>query len=1092
MEAVERWLAELGLEKYAPVFREQEIDMEALAGLTESDLRELGLPIGPRKKVLQNIKHLGGEVAVFRSRGAERRQLSVVFCDLVGSTDLAKRLDPEEMREVLARFHGCCREAVESRGGSISQYLGDGVLAFFGYPEAHEDDAARAVDAALEIAERTPALSPGAGAPMSMRAGIDTGEVVVGVDRGGAPMAVGDTMNFAARLQSLAEANGVAISDRTRALTGGRFAYEDGGFCEIRGFGREQVWRAARRAAASDPLERDAVDRAAFVGREAEIALLREAWEAASGGAAQAVLISGDAGMGKSRLLRHFKTEIAGEAPERLALYGAAQFARTPYRPFIDLLRDRFAIPRGAGDGALIEKVTEGLACFGVDGDDHIAAVAAILKLDDGRPDGEDRREPEDLRAAFLTAIMKLLGAMARQRPLWLVIEDLHWLDPSSQELAGRLIACADDHRALITVTTRERFPDDWSDQGNVRRLALRPFELPAATEIVRSLTGGRTLPKGFVEQIMEKADGVPLFVEELAQSAFDMGLVTIEGDRVVAVGGEIAIPRTLRATLAARLDRIGRGKRIAQIGSVIGRVFSHNMILAAAGAPEGELILQLRALVEAGVLIARGVPPDAEYRFKHALIHDAAYESMLREDRRRVHLDVSAILELGEAGTAPFEVVAGHLARGEDHARAAPYWERAGRQALARSAHVEAIAFFDEALACARGLADAVYSPPARVSLLLALCDALAATGGFDRARRILREAEAAAGRIEDPRLDATVRVHICFIDCQRGDLAAACEAGEAALAIAEEVDDDSLVVAASYALGEACQYAGEVRRAATLLEAALPRLKGPLRSERFGPTGATAVSFLATLSITCALNGAFEDARTYGEEACDVARDAGQAYGLGLALNALAIAHLDRGEIPEAKEHLDTGMEVWRRHDARLLFPMVGSELGLCLAFAGKREAARRILSEALEKSRDAETPFYAAYAEGNLALSCLREGEHEAALAHGASALEAARRAGFTLVEIIALRAIGAATVATGDVAAGIEMLHEALSIAESHGLDPQAARTRLRLAEALSAAGYAEDASAEATAAAAYFRASGMRYWLPACEAVRRAA
>ena len=385
MDAVSQWLEGLGLEKYAPVFLENEIDMDVLVSLTEDDLRELALPLGPRKKVLKALEALsGGEVAVFRSVGAERRQLSVVFCDLMESTDMVVRLDPEEMRRVLASFHACCREAIEAHGGRISQYLGDGVLAFFGYPTANEDDAERAVRAALEIAEKTSSLSPSPDLPMRMRAGVDTGDVVVGVDQSGAPMAVGDTMNFAARLQSLAGENAVVVSSRTHQLAAKAFEFADLGEKDVKGFGAQRIWRAAPRARSGDPLEAAQMDRTALIGRDEELATLRSAWADAKSGAPRFLFISGDAGIGKSRLLRQFRAEAARDDPERVTIYGGAQFSRSAYYPLIGWLRGRFSLPLGAAEDALNTRIGEELSEIGVD-EAHVSAIAAVLLADELR-----------------------------------------------------------------------------------------------------------------------------------------------------------------------------------------------------------------------------------------------------------------------------------------------------------------------------------------------------------------------------------------------------------------------------------------------------------------------------------------------------------------------------------------------------------------------------------------------------------------------------------------------------------------------------------------------------------------------------------
>jgi class 3 adenylate cyclase len=715
---IQEWLANLGLAKYAKAFTENEIDFSVLRHLGEDDLKELGLPMGPRKKLLAVIAEFGvpesGPVTVDGpARAAERRQLTVMFVDLVGSTELAGRLDPEALREVILAYQETCAEAVGRFEGHIAKYIGDGLLVYFGYPQAHEDDARRAVSAGLGIVEGVGGLNQrlaeDPGVELGVRVGIHTGLVVAGEMGGGetreADAIVGETPNVAARIEGLAKPNTVTISTVTHALVEGLFECQDLGPQRLKGVSEAVgVYRVLSQSDAPSRFEA-AVERGLtpLVGREEEIGLLLNRWVQAKDGEGQVVLLSGEAGVGKSRIVRAFRDRIEGERHSRVLYFGSPYHQNSAFYPVTGQLQRALRFSPNDGQVQKLNKLEAVLDELGLDVGDTAPTLAVLLSLPDETRDQAAKLSPQELKAKALEAIIAAITAMGSQAPVLMVVEDVHWVDPSTMELLDLVIDRLPLARLLLLITFRPDFQPPWGGRGNLTQLALNRLGRRAVSAMVENVTGGKALPREVLDQIITKTDGVPLYVEELTSTVLESGLL-METDGEYALTGSLsalAIPSSLQDSLMARLDRLASAKEVAQLAATIGRGFSHALLAAASSLGETEIADVLDKLVDSGLVYRRGLAPHADYEFKHALVRDAAYESLLKSTRQQHHRRIAEVLaeQFPAITETETEVLAHHFTEAEDFPRAAESWFEAGRQAQFQSATQEAIAHYLQAI---------------------------------------------------------------------------------------------------------------------------------------------------------------------------------------------------------------------------------------------------------------------------------------------------------------------------------------------------------------------------------------------------------
>jgi class 3 adenylate cyclase/predicted ATPase len=745
---VAAWLRDLGLERYVSAFRDNDIDAEVLLKLTAEDLISIGVTsVGHRRKLLDAIAGLGmavpTAVAAAPAPGApaqaeaERRQLTVMFCDLVGSTALSTRFDPEDLRELIGDYHRAVADTVGRFDGFVAKYMGDGVLVYFGYPRAHEDDAERAVRAGLAVIEAVGRLP--VRQDLRVRLGIATGLAVVGdlIGEGAAQErgVVGETPNLAARLQALAEPNTLVIAESTRRQLGSLFDVQDLGPQALAGFTELQgAWRVVGESGVVSRFEALRSDATPLIGRDEELELLRRRWVQAKAGEGRVVLVSGEPGIGKSRLTAAIGAAIKGEQPLPLRWFCSPHNQDSALYPFIVQLERAAGFARDDSAEERLAKLNSVLAP-GAPGADDIALVSELLSLPNTAADLN--LSPQRKREKLFEALLHQLEALSRDRPVLAAFEDAHWIDPTSRELLDLMVDQVRRLPVLLIITFRLEFQAAWGGQPHVTTLALNRLGQREVAALVRGLAGNAPLGSEVVEEIVERTDGVPLFIEELTKAVLERA---DQDNRVAAVLSasplpRLAVPSTLHASLIARLDRIGTApKEIAQVGAVLGREFSYELIEPVAQRSEAELQAALNRLTEVGLLFCRGTPPHSSYLFKHALVQDAAYGTLLRSHRQELHARVAAVLEqdFSDLVERQPELLAHHLTGAAETERAVAQWLKAGQFAAARSAHPEAIGHFGKGLAALASMPDGPARDRQETELQLARGLSLLTARGF------------------------------------------------------------------------------------------------------------------------------------------------------------------------------------------------------------------------------------------------------------------------------------------------------------------------------------------------------------------------
>jgi predicted ATPase/class 3 adenylate cyclase len=1013
---IDGWLRGIGLAQYAEMFRANDIDGELLGRLTNDDLKDIGIAsFGHRKKLLEAIAELAGAMPVSPQPAliepkttdtAERRQVTVMFSDLVGSTALSARMDPEDLREIISAYQKCVAETVRRFGGFVAKYMGDGVLVYFGYPQAHEDDAEQAVRVGLELIAAVAGLKTRAA--LQTRIGIATGLVVVGdlIGSGAAQeqAIVGETPNLAARLQALAEPNTVVIAEGTRRLLGNLFEFEDLGAKDLKGIaGPVRAWAALRASSAEGRFEAlHTTGLIALVGREEELELLLRRWSRAKTGEGQVVLLSGEAGIGKSRLTAALLERLATEPHTRLRYFCSPQHTDSAFYPITSQMERAAGFARDDKPQAGLDKLDAMLAHSATSIQDA-ALFAEMLSLpNDGRYPALNLA-PQQRRQRTLEALTAQLARLASQQPALMIFEDVHWIDPTSLEALGRTVDRIKTLPALLIVTFRPEFNAPWAGRSHVMNLTLNRLGEREAAIIIASLVRNKELPADVMAEIVERTDGIPLFVEEMTKAVLEAESEGEARQTAAAVPSpSLAVPASLHASLMARLDRLGPAKEVAQIGAAIGREFSHALLAAVVRKPEAELASALDRLIEAGLLFRQGVPPQASYLFKHALVQDAAYGTLLREPRRALHARIAEILEsqFAEIAERQPELLARHCTEAGLIEKAAGLWGKAGQRSLGRSALVEAAAQFTRALDQIAVLPATPALRREQIKLQVALINPLMHVKGHaapetkaaaERARLLIEQAEALGEPPEDPLLLFSVLFGFWAANFVAINGDAMRELAAQFLALAEKQETTVPLMIGYRVMGQALLINGDVAEGRAHFDQAIalydPVAHRPLAT-RFGQD--VRVAILSYRSLALWLLGYPEAALKDAECAVKNAREIGQAATLAYALAltsifthvpcgnyAAANAQLDElvaladekdvvliqaagmvgqgvltlaGKAADAVQKLTTGIAAWRSTGATVFLPVWLSYLARAYAELDQFDDARRCIEEAV----------------------------------------------------------------------------------------------------------------------------------------------
>ena len=978
VQQIADWLKMLGMSEYAQRFADNRIDFSVLRDLTDQDLKDLGIVLGDRRKMLRAIGELDAASPAAPATptkpvsqdAAERRQVTVMFSDLVGSTALSARMDPEDLREVISAYQKCVAETVRRFGGFVAKYMGDGVLIYFGYPQAHEDDAERAVRAGLELIAAVAGLKTRAS--LQTRVGIATGLVVVGdlIGSGEAQERgiVGETPNLAARLQGVAEPNTVVIAEATLKLLGNLFELQDLGAKDLKGIAAPvRAWAALRASSAEGRFEAlHATGLTALVGREEELELLLRRWSRAKSGEGQVVLLSGEAGIGKSRLTAALLERLAGEPHTRLRYFCSPQHTDSAFYPIIGQMERAAGLAHDDTAQAKLDKLDAVLAQTATSAQDA-ALFAEMLSLpNDGRYPALELT-PEQRRQRTLEALTAQLAGLARQQPVLMIVEDAHWIDPTSLEAFGRTVDHIKTLSVLLIVTFRPEFNAPWAGRSHVASVALNRLGERETAAIITHLVGNKELPADVMAEIVERTDGIPLFVEEITKAVLEA-----EGDgearRTVETvpSPGLAVPASLHASLMARLDRLGPAKEVAQMGAAIGREFSHALLVAVIRKPEAELGSALDRLITAGLLFRQGVPPHASYLFKHALVQDAAYGTLLREPRRALHARIAEILEIqfGEIAEPQPELLARHCTEAGLIEKAAGLWGKAGQRSLERSALMEAVTQFTRALGQIATLPATPTLRREQIKLQVALITPLIHVKGYaapetkaavEQARLLIETAEALGEPPEDPLLLFSVLYGFWVANILASNGNVMRELAAQFLELAEKQGTAVPRMIGHRLMGSSLMVTGDIAEGRAHYDQAIalydPAEHRPL-AMRFGQD--PRVSVLAYRSWALWFLGYAEAALTDTEHALKDAREIGHAVTLTYALNHASITHIHCGNYMAANALLD---ELFTLADEKgaLFWKACGMmERGCVLALTGKAADAIQMITSGITAYR------------------------------------------------------------------------------------------------------------------------------------------
>jgi class 3 adenylate cyclase len=962
------WLAEVGLGRYDDVFVSNGIDFDVIRSLSEADLRELGLTLGDRKRLVQAIARLdeqriadtvtpvvplgtasGPLLEDAVSPGGERRQLTVMFCDLVGSTALSEKLDPEELRSLLHAYRTLCGDVIARYDGFLARHVGDGILTYFGWPIAHEDDAERAVRAALEIVHTVKRAS--STEDLSVRIGIATGPVVVGETAGTgdqSKLAVGNTPNLAARLQGLATADQIVIAASTRRLAGNAFELTDLGEHDLKGIAEPvHAWRVERALVTASRFDanRGGSTLTPLVGRDEELDLLLSRWSQAKDGEGQVVLLSGEPGIGKSRILNTLRERLEAQSVQALRFQCSPYYVNSAFCPVIDNFERALKFSRDETTEAKLDKLEALIVTQYGRPLAEVRFVALILSIPCEQRYGPLPMTPQKHKDETLRTLVDITEAAARKQPSMLLFEDAHWADPTTLEVLDLLIDRVRTIPLVVVLTHRPEFQSRWSQQGHVGALNLSKLTRTQSAAMVSALAGGKALPEALLEQILTRTDGVPLFVEELTKSILESSELKEVGDHYEYAGSAraVTIPATLRDSLMARLDRFMPVKEIAQIGAAIGREFSYELVAAVAPMPQTQLDDSLARLSESGLAFRRGTPPDAVYAFKHALVQDAAYDSLLKSRRQELHTKIARVIEarFPNIKTTEPEVLAHHLTAAGLTEAAIPLWQTAGELASKRLALTEAIAHLNQGLELVSALPRSTQRDASELGLRIRLGPVWMALKGWATPEvwTSLHPALALAKSLERHDALAPILWGLTNNLCTQGRVAESLPWAQEMLHLAKTTVDADLLIAGHTRACNSCCHMGEFTKAVEHADKVLELYDDEKPRHAADPTNDPKTSASVMSSISTWILGYPDRALRLNNETAAHARRRNHPFILGVALMTGAHEFDHRYDHEDLRQRAEECERLGRENNLPFLWAFLAPiSYGLALIREGK----------------------------------------------------------------------------------------------------------------------------------------------------------
>ena len=1005
MQKIGEWLEKLGLSEYAERFADNAIDLSVVRDLTEQDLKDLGVLLGHRRKILRAIANFDpaalepAEAAsepLPRDEG-ERRHLTVMFCDLVGSTALSARLDPEDLQRVIAAYQACIGEVVGRFQGMIARYMGDGVLAYFGYPRAQEDDVEQAVRAALALVEAVPNLRTDADAVLQARVGVATGTVVVSellIDHAPAEQSViGETPNLAARLQALAEPGTVLICPNTRRLTGGHFDYRYLGARALKGWAEPvPVWQVLGSSGVESRSEvMHQSELSQMFGREEEIELLLRRWRHATLEEGRVVLLTGEPGIGKSHIARALDQRLHGEPHVTLRYFCSAHHTNSALFPFVGQLERAARFERSDSPAERLSKLDNLVAQSTAD-PEHVAVLANLLALPISDQYRLKELSPQKGKEKTLAALLAQLEGLAARQPVFIIFEDIQWIDPTSLELLAATVERVQRLRVLLLITTRPEFTPPWPSYPHMTTISLTRLGRRDGAALVERVTGGKALPKEVMDEILARTDGVPLFVEELTKTVLESGLLQErEGHYVLERPlPALAIPTTLQASLMARLDRLAPVREVAQIGAVAGREFHYELLNAVAGLPRDKLEEALRQLVDSGLIFRRGEVPHAVYSFKHALVRDAAYASLLISRRGHLHAAIANALEqqFSEIVQTQPETLAHHLTEAGLIEKAIGYWLQAGKNAALRSANVEAIAHLRRGIEVTSSLPAGDGNDRRELDFQVILGPCLIATQGPAESKAVATFARARelCERLGEPPEYLQVMFWLATASVVRGELPQALEAVETLLNVAKTRGDRPALINATRGRAMILLFMGRSVEAREAIEGALDVFNASAETDQMAARAAgqdAGVAILALTSWVLWVLGHVDTAVSRMAAALERADRVHHAHTQAYAWYYASVLHALRGEPAIAQGYAERCLAISEQHGFRQWLGLSRAIRGVCTAALDVSGSRLDEVVAALEEYQRAGYQLGITAQFALLSSALLLRGEPEAAM-------------------------------------------------------------------------------------------------------------